>query len=711
MSVLRAPSPKALIAVLSFAAVVSVAVVDFGRTAPGELLAAHARFEGLADADSCSQCHGGWTSSMTASCLECHETIRAHVDGGIGLHGVLDATVAENCAGCHSDHHGRGFQAVNDLSFARAGVADRRAFDHGLIGFDMRGEHTELECTGCHEHAETEIVPEGARRYFGLNQSCVTCHDDVHEGAFSTTCTVCHDQTSFTDHHFNGHASFLELAGPHADVSCRECHAEGSEHSLEILRGPESARPVSRSCAECHDQPHGESFVLRAATVQGVLRAADLVGRERNKLCAGCHEPHQFSFTESSVSPDEHAASGFSLTQPHNDLECAACHDPVASWSERYAGRDADSCAACHEDPHAGQFEGLAFAQFPGFAGGAVDDRGCLVCHARTHFEPHAFDEAAHASTDLPLTGAHRELACDACHDDVSGVRTFHGIEHTCEACHRDAHEGFFATALAQLDETPKHGDCARCHDPSAFSHVPEGRFDHKEWTGYALTGSHLTAECKSCHAPSETPDAAGRTFGRVTDLYGTVEGCSTCHDDVHESRFDAVDLPETTAGREDCARCHSTASFRSLPHGFDHELWTGWALDDAHAAVDCTACHAPLRRPDDSGRTWGRAAGTSCASCHDSPHGDQFGAIEGHSLRAKDCTKCHKSAASFSVLSFDHDLESRFALDDAHEKVSCSGCHTAPEVEGDPVLYRPMDMDCVDCHGVHERALRKRRR
>lgn len=711
MSGLRKTSPKTLIAALSFAAVVSVAVVDFGRTAPGELLAAHARIEGLADAESCSSCHGGWTSSMTSSCLECHETIQAHLDGEIGLHGMLDAAVAENCAGCHSDHHGHGFRAVNDLSFARAGVADRLEFDHRLIEFDMRGKHTELECKGCHEHAEAEVVPEGAHRYIGLNQTCVTCHEDVHEGAFSTTCTVCHDQASFTDHHFNGHASLLELAGPHSELSCRECHAEGSAHSLEVLRGPQGARPVSRSCAECHDQPHTEAFVERAASIQGVLHVENLTGRERNELCAGCHEPHLFSFEEASVSPLEHAASGFSLAFPHGDLDCAACHDPDVSWSERYPGRDADSCATCHGDPHDGQFQGLEFAAVAGFAGGSVDRIGCLVCHERAHFEPHTFEEAAHAGTDLPLTGAHAELRCDACHDDVGGVRMFHGTDHKCESCHHDAHEGFFASVLGTLDDTPKHGDCARCHDPVRFSGVPEERFDHERWTGYALTGSHRTAECTSCHTPRETPDAAGRTFGRVADLHGTVEGCATCHDDVHEGRFDAAHLPQRTAEREDCARCHSTASFRALPHGFDHGLWTGWELDDAHAAADCTSCHPPLRRPDASGRTWGHAAGTSCASCHDSPHGDQFGAIEEHSLRAKECTKCHKSAASFTTLSFDHDLESRFPLDDAHEKVSCSGCHTAPEEEGDPVLYRPLSMDCVACHGVHERALRKRHR
>ena len=96
-------------------------------------------------------------------------------------------------------------------------------------------------------------------------------------------------------------------------------------------------------------------------------------------------------------------------------------------------------------------------------------------------------------------------------------------------------------------------------------------------------------------------------------------------------------------------------------------------------------------------------AAGQDCASCHDSPHADQF-----EKPRAKACTKCHESAESFSKLSFDHDLESRFVLDEAHKEVLCSGCHK-PDEGTKLIRYRPLSRECVDCHGVHEKALRRR--
>lgn len=707
---MKTPTPKTLIAITSLSAVLTAAVVDFGRTAPGELIRAHARVDGLASGTGCADCHGGWTRSMTAACLDCHDTIQAHLDGHIGLHGLLDPAQAAQCSTCHSEHHGGSFLAVNAVSFQRAGVPDPAAFDHGLVGFAMAGPHLEQECTACHEHAEANPVPEGAHRFLGLDQSCAACHDDPHEGALSTTCVVCHVQESFETHVFPDHGAFLPLVGGHGAVECRTCHAQDGEHSLEVLRGPAAQRPEGRGCADCHDQPHRDGFVTAAASLAGIAAPARLAGVERARLCSSCHEPGHTSFTEDAagLTAAEHLASGFPLAEPHGDVACADCHDPAAPWAERYPGRDADTCAACHQDPHGGQFAGRAFAAAAAFPGGDVDEEGCLVCHARTHFAPHAFDARAHQDTALPLTGAHLETDCNDCHDlpAPDAPRRFHGVASTCESCHGDAHRGFFDAALAAADDpVPAHGDCARCHDPVGFDAVPAERFDHTAWTGYELTGSHAAAACTACHPRAAERDEHGRAFGVVTEVWGAVTGCATCHDDVHGGLFDADARLATVDGRADCARCHDTVSFRDLPHGFDHGDWTGWPLEDAHAAADCTACHPPLRRPDDDGRTWARAAGTGCASCHDSPHGDQFEAP-----RPKDCSACHRSAESFERLSFDHDLESRFPLDEAHEQVACSGCHTWDEAAA-LVRYRPLPMECVDCHGEHERALRRRRR
>ena len=56
-----------------------------------------------------------------------------------------------------------------------------------------------------------------------------------------------------------------------------------------------------------------------------------------------------------------HAASGFALDRPHQDVACAACHqelvgDALSSFSVHLPARGPDECRTCHGDPHEGQF-------------------------------------------------------------------------------------------------------------------------------------------------------------------------------------------------------------------------------------------------------------------------------------------------------------------------------------------------------------------
>jgi len=146
--------------------------------------------------------------------------------------------------------------------------------------------------------------------------------------------------------------------------------------------------------------------------------------------------------------------------------------------------------------------------------------------------------------------------------------------------------------------------------------------------------------------------------------------------------------------------------SFRAFPEGFDHHLWTSFPLDGGHGEISCAACHAPLRPPDELGRSWQRAKGRACGSCHTDPHAGQF-----EKNGDTNCERCHRTAESFSALSFRHNLDSRFRLGDAHEKLACGVCHKPflnDEVE--VVRYRPLGTECVDCHGDHDDPLRRRR-
>lgn len=685
---MKLPGPRVLVALFSLAAVVLIGLVDMERTSPGPLTSVHGRDPDLAEADSCSECHGGWFSEMTESCEECHERIAQQIDAAEGLHGRLDATLAERCATCHSEHHGESFPLVNRRSFALAGVPDPKDFEHRLVGFAMEGKHLELACTKCHEHAEAAVLPEGALRFGGLESDCAKCHEDVHKGQFDLGCTACHGQQKFDVLHSDGHERVLPLIGGHELNNCRECHAKDSAHALEIV-GDTGVAPPQRDCADCHESPHREPFSSGVAA---------LVSMTRDTACVVCHQAEHTEFLQATsiTSATHHAQSGFALDRPHDQAKCEQCHEPdLERFDERYPGRGADECSACHADPHGGQFdEGL-------FAG-----QECTACHERTQFAPHTFELDDHARTAMPLDGVHARTECAKCHVDPEPEtpRRFRGTATLCEQCHRDAHDDYFDARTAPL--TPiEHGDCARCHDTRSFTLASESSFDHARWTGFAVQGAHAQSECTLCHPRAAQCDATKRTFGRVSEAFGRYEGCVTCHDDPHQEQFDRQGLPASLAGRRDCARCHVESSFRSFPNGFDHGRWTGFALVEEHAEAACSACHAPLRKPDELGRTWRRAAGPECADCHEDPHVGQF-----EQRGVTDCARCHvDDAPAFS--SFDHERDSRFSLGPAHTPLACDACHRVErDQDREFIRYRPLGVECADCHGAEEDLLLRRK-
>ncbi len=680
------------IAVLSAVAVGALVIGDLDRVAPGTLSTVHGAHPDLAGDRSCAQCHGGWFSDMTQSCLQCHDDIEAQRVDGEGLHGRSSQAASAACARCHSEHHGASFALVNRQSFVAAGFDGREGFDHHSVGFAMGGAHQELECAACHAHADTAVLPAGAQRYTGLDATCASCHEDPHQGRMHRDCAACHTQAAFTEHRAAGHDRHLRLAGAHAALDCRTCHAAGSAHALE--RAENVGTP--RRCDDCHASPHTQPFAEAAAAQHG--------GPAGN-ACADCHRHEHHDWREAErLTPAQHAATGFALAGPHQDVDCARCHAPdAADFATRHPGRTADDCHRCHADPHAGQFAGSRFQT------GADAGRHCRACHDRDHFAPPAFDRERHAGAALPLDGAHQDLACADCHTaDGDGVRRFAGTSTRCADCHRDAHGGQFDRFDAAIDRPP-HGRCAHCHTTHGFAHpaLREG-FDHGAWTGFAVGGAHQQAGCESCHPRSATPDASGRTLGRVADHFGAFEGCHSCHRDPHRGGFDGPGLPATVEGRADCARCHADSSFRALPHGFDHGQWTGFALTGAHAQAACSTCHAPMVPADAHGRTWHRARGTACADCHTDPHGGQFDDAAGRT----DCQRCHDPATAFAASRFDHERDAAFALGAQHRALDCAACHLADGQGNDGVIrYRPIAHQCTDCHREHYDPLRRRRR
>jgi len=694
---MRWKKPATWIALFSLGLVLALVVLDSGRTSPGELAAAHARDARLASGG-CELCHAGGGRDLAAGCLGCHTEIERQLAERRGFHGTLSGD-PRGCAACHSEHHGEPFALVSELSFARAGSA-RAEYAHAGLGFELTGVHLELDCARCHPAADKAVLDAGERRFLGASQACAGCHEDVHAGALPR-CAACHGQERpFAEVAEFEHSAAFPLVGAHGRVGCRACHAPGSPHSIEAAALDSQTAPERvRACADCHASPHASEFVAAEA------RARSLAPEQ---ACAACHalDGGPFHAEGQTLSAAQHAATGFELAPPHERAACRDCHAPAARGDETreraawdafraaHPGRSADDCASCHGDPHGGQFAQGPFAQAK-----------CTACHDALHFAPPAFELAQHARTRFPLDGAHQAVACQACHTEqrtydgrTAPARVFHGTPAACRDCHADAHAGAF-------DRDGAPADCARCHDASSFART-RAPFDHARETGFALTGAHQRAACATCHVPSAQPGLEGRTFGRIDGARRTGD-CASCHADVHAGAFARPEQPARVAGREGCARCHTTESFRVAPADFDHGAWTGYALEGAHARADCTVCHVP--GPASGARRLGRtavaapAARAACTSCHLDVH---RGAFDDHLAQGADtaragCLACHTQESFSPVPAFDHGTWTGFALAGAHSAAECNACHEpVADRQGRARAFRPArGTQCADCH------------
>jgi hypothetical protein len=507
------------------------------------------------------------------------------------------------------------------------------------------------------------------------------------------------------------HAALPELRGAEGCVSC---------HGVGALGDAEPTAAMQAACVQCHTEI-GAQLAL-ASGFHGTLTGGG--------DCARCHgehlgrdfepnSPHTFvSAGFESRAAYDHRGLDFGLAGAHARLDCVVCHVHADRTSEALAalaskhgtartaadehpfGRFlglSQACTTCHEDAHAGRL-----------------GPACAECHGQER----PFVEAARfAHTEaFPLAGVHAGHACTACHAEGSAhTLEAYGIgaagtppsARSCADCHASPHGVAFVAAAGS--------DCATCHaaEPHGFTHadVERSRAAHAA-TGFALADGHADVACEACHDPALAFGA--RHPGRPANA------CATCHADPHGGQFGAVaDEPML------CTRCHTTASFAA--HTFDAAAHAaiGFALDGAHAATACSACHAN----EQVGAT-PRYRGTprACASCHEDVHGGVFdrpgvsaerrpSALAGSTLAADEakgaalgCARCHSTTSFRGVAEqFDHARWTAYPLEGAHAALDCQACHPAEPDGGrrlGPVelVFRPGASraglaSCVACH------------
>jgi hypothetical protein len=465
-----------------------------------------------------------------------------------------------DCTACHST---AGWKPVS--------------FDHNRSSFKLVGAHIAVACSRCH----VDLF------FVGTATQCVACHqqDDPHAGRFGSECSDCHTPTDWKDWTFDHTLAAFQLTGKHTSVACEACHTSGYQgtpmdcFSCHKPDDPHGGQ-LGTACESCHDtngwqnvtfDHSSTAFPLTGGHTSVACKAChtDGVYRGTPKNCFACHasdDAHNGQFGNDCaachVTSDwqnvnfDHNTTGFPLTGQHKNTACTACHT-----NGQFKGTPTD-CYACHasDDAHNGQF------------GSACDS-----CHVTSGWRNVNFD---HSTTGFPLTGQHKNAACNSCHTDGQ----FNGTPTNCFACHAqdDAHSGQFGV------------DCGSCHSTKGWAGAT---FNHNN-TGFPLTGRHNSLACNSCHANGV--------------FQGTPTNCYACHaqDDAHGGRFGT-----------DCAACHSTKGWGNA--NFNHNM-TSFPLQGKHRGVSCESCHRD-----------GVYAGlpSNCSACHEDKHNGENG---------PDCAACH---------------------------------------------------------------------
>ncbi len=516
---------------------------------PGELSNAHEKLEGIAN---CFKCHAVTMALNESACRSCHKGLEKRLKDDAGFH----AKIQRKCVNCHTEHEGK------EVNISRL---DKETFDHDLTGYRLLDRHS-ISCDKCHKKVNT---------YFELSPECTGCHNDTHKRTMTEECLKCHDYKSWKDLVFDHDINTeYKLKGKHTDLKCESCHSP----ALSEATGDDKAvfatlkfKPLKHEkCSDCHYDLHN--------------------GEVKKRPCAVCHMTD--GWKANSFNHNDPLLSDYKLSGRHNKVACALCH-PERIKVFRKGGKIIEvntyklmpvkhsSCSNCHYDVHLGQFE----------------KRDCNTCHSVSNeWKDHSFKHESPDYSGYKLTGKHKNVSCDNCHERSSvkysefnnkknkSLGRFRPVKNReCIDCHFDIHTGEFDKQK-----------CDACHSLNktwkayTFSHEPE-----KEG-GYRLEGKHVGVVCEKCHERTEIIYTEFRLEKkRLMSKFRPLKSkgdCTDCHKDEHKERFKGInEVTEIT-----CDVCHSVEN-EWKEFGYKHisEIkFKKYQLNFKAGESECEKCH-----------------------------------------------------------------------------------------------------------------------
>ena len=504
------------------------------------------------------------------------------------------------------------------------------------------------KCLDCHRLLQLRIAEKKGLHAHAEYKNCFHCHIEHHGRDFALI--YWKDGQDNFEHVLSGYP----LKGAHAKLACRDCHQpQNIEKKADLLAKKKDLNRtflgLQQACLSCHADEH-----------RGQL----------SQQCRDCHAMDAWKPAEKF----DHNQAQFRLTGLHRNLECAACHptERADNSGEKtfvtFRGIAFAKCLDCHRDPHARRF-----------------GQNCQKCHNTGGWKKmNANADFNHDKTRFPLQGMHIDVACESCHKPGRSRR---GLAFAnCTDCHFDFHRG-------QFTDRELGGACEECHSVAGFSPSSFTIEKHQK-TNFQLAGGHLAIPCLACHAGGPQPVRRNRSMLSLNKFTFERTQCVDCHKDPH---FGEVKKFVDAGG---CVSCHTVESWRKI--NFDHSQ-TDFALAGRHAESTCISCHQPIKKVNNTQRISFVNISQQCRDCHDDVHQQQFTKtvmIAGKSKSVTECQRCH-TADDWQARRFEHNRDSRFKLDGAHQDVACESCHPTVEKNGEKLtVFKPLETACVTCHG-----------
>ena len=362
------------------------------------------------------------------------------------------------CSSCHFDEHRGQLGADCQRCHNETKWTPAPGFDHGRVGFALRGKHTAVACAKCHPSMPTTRAAKRPRRPRCSSRSaatfmqmkpiehrtCESCHRDPHQGKLGPACSNCHTETGWRVLAIKRAGGFV-VSRPDPVPAARRPHRRplpelprpvprpaGALQGAGLFplrrlspgRPRRPARRRSKSRRPIAALPHRRR--LLAAALRGRAARRDPIPAGRR---ARCHRLPRLSSARRRAWPARVPAGVRRLLRVEKrplEVSLAVLRPPERP----------DACADCHADPHAGQFAAQMRA----------DD--CGSCHVTDSF--HAPEVRPRAPEPVSAGGRARHAACGSCHPSERNRRSgqtvvrYKPLPITCAGCHADEHQGQF---------------------------------------------------------------------------------------------------------------------------------------------------------------------------------------------------------------------------------------------------------------------------